>query len=205
MGKGKGGGSWSSGDWKSDWKSGGSSWGGGGGGKGGKYGSGSDSYKGGRSDRYSDDRGYGKSNAWDSRGGGDRGRDDARDQRRSGDNCTVIVSGLGGMNIDRRDLEKAFSSVGSVEGSEVKKNEAKIIFREPRAAREAVRRFHGGQLNDRVIDVHVEGSAPPPPPPSSRKQSARSRSRSRGARGGGGRSARSPPRSTRDRRDRSRR
>merc|ERR1712151_379832 len=104
-------------------------------------------------------------------------------------------------NIDRRDLEKAFSSVGPVEGSVVQRNEAKITFKEHRAAREAVRRFHGGQLNDRVIDVHIDGAAPPPPrPPSNRDKSGRSRSRSRGARGSGGRSARSPPRSRRDRR-----
>merc|ERR1712087_149952 len=147
-GKGKGGGSWSSGgkgggkwsrgnaddwkkssgggDWKKDWKSGGDSWGGGGG----KYASSSDSYKGSskgsRSDRSSDERGYGKSYDWEARSGGDRGH--GRDHRRGGDDCTVIIRGLGGMNIDRRDLEKAFSSVGPVEGSVVQRNEAKITF-----------------------------------------------------------------------------
>ncbi|CAE8672946.1 unnamed protein product, partial [Polarella glacialis] len=74
---------------------------------------------------------------------------------------TVVVGNLGGLRINRRDLEAAFSAVGRVESAVVGEDSAKISFREARYAQEAVRRFHGGQLNERTIDVYLEGDAPP--------------------------------------------
>mmetsp|Transcript_131832 Transcript_131832/g.263089 ORF Transcript_131832/g.263089 Transcript_131832/m.263089 type:complete len:460 (+) Transcript_131832:120-1499(+) len=186
--------------------------------------------------------GYGRAtqSSSDGRGRGDgqeeqRHREDARDQRRGGEEGrsggdrygrsggtssrhqqpaektgeprTVVVAGMSGLRVDRRDLERAFGSVGRVEHANVGNSTATITFREARAAREAVRRFHGGQLNERTIDVYFEGQEP------SRRHSAaggsrggtpRSRSRSRRGRGTGGGSStmprtsrRSPARRTR--------
>ncbi|CAE8646187.1 unnamed protein product, partial [Polarella glacialis] len=79
---------------------------------------------------------------------------------------TVVVSRpwhwhLGGLGINRRGLEAAFSAVGRVESAIVGAESATITFREARYAQEAVRRYHGGMLNERAIDVYLEGDAPP--------------------------------------------
>ncbi|CAE8586311.1 unnamed protein product [Polarella glacialis] len=74
---------------------------------------------------------------------------------------TVVVSNLGGLGINRRGLEAAFSAVGRVESAIVGAESATITFREARYAQEAVRRYHGGMLNERAIDVYLEGDAPP--------------------------------------------
>lgn len=100
--------------------------------------------------------------------------------------ATVVVSGIQGLRLDARDLEKAFAAVGTVESAVMKGANALISFSSRRCATEAVRRFHGGQLNDRTIDVALEGEAP---------------ARHKGSGGGRSRSPRqaerSPPRSSR--------
>jgi len=128
--------------------------------------------------------------------------------------CTIIVAGMAGLRVDRRDLERAFGTVGRVESAVVGGQTATITFREPRVAREAVRRFHRGQLNDRTIDVYFEGQEPPRRSPatrgsgggggSRREAPQRSRSRSRRARGSGsGGAAAAPTRRAEERRRRS--
>lgn len=105
-------------------------------------------------------------------------RDEAPPSR-SGEQRTVVVAGINGLRVNRSDLERAFSSVGHVEEADVGPAQALITFRDAKSAKEAVRRFNGGQLNDRTIDVYFEGE----PPPRSGARGGRSRSRGRGAPG----------------------
>ncbi|CAK0885764.1 unnamed protein product [Prorocentrum cordatum] len=70
---------------------------------------------------------------------------------------TVVVAGIQGLRLDKRDLERAFSTVGDVAGATLGSSSAKITFTSRSAAQEAVRRFNGGQLNDCTIDVYLEG------------------------------------------------
>jgi len=158
-----------------------------------------DQRRGGEEGRSGGDR-YGRS-------GGTTSRHHQQPADKIGETRTVMVAGMSGLRVDRRDLERAFGSVGRVEHANIGNSTATITFREARAAREAVRRFHGGQLNERTIDVYFEGQEP------SRRHSAaggsrggtpRSRSRSRRGRGTGGGSStmprtsrRSPARRTR--------
>merc|ERR1719277_2065054 len=100
---------------------------------------------------------------------------------------------MSGLRVERRDLERAFGSVGRVESALVGSTSATITFRDAKAAREAVRRFHGGQLNDHTINVYFEGEEPPRPRGGRTSGGGRSRtpppaSGSGGGGGGGGRS-----------------
>eukprot|EP00927_Polykrikos_kofoidii_P064986 TRINITY_DN60789_c0_g1_i1.p1 TRINITY_DN60789_c0_g1~~TRINITY_DN60789_c0_g1_i1.p1 ORF type:complete len:490 (+),score=129.58 TRINITY_DN60789_c0_g1_i1:91-1560(+) len=103
--------------------------------------------------------------------------DSRRDAVKSSERTAIIVAGIDGLKVDRRDLEKAFSEAGPVDRCIVSDKSATIYFRDARSAQTAVRRFHGGQLNDRAIDVYFEGDEPP-------KRAVGGRSRSRRARGG---------------------
>eukprot|EP00428_Durinskia_dybowskii_P018061 CAMPEP_0170226532 /NCGR_PEP_ID=MMETSP0116_2-20130129/12977_1 /TAXON_ID=400756 /ORGANISM="Durinskia baltica, Strain CSIRO CS-38" /LENGTH=482 /DNA_ID=CAMNT_0010477257 /DNA_START=97 /DNA_END=1542 /DNA_ORIENTATION=+ len=100
-----------------------------------------------RMDRGDRDRAHASSGGH--RGGMDRGMG-------GGEPRTIIVAGIGGLRVDRRDLERAFGTVGRVECSTVSRDTATLTFRDAQAASQAVRRFHGGQLNDRTIDVYFE-------------------------------------------------
>jgi len=67
---------------------------------------------------------------------------------------TIAVGNIAKLRVDKRDLEKAFESVGRVERSILSGSLAYITFCDPKDARDAVRRFHGGQLNDQTIEVY---------------------------------------------------
>eukprot|EP00927_Polykrikos_kofoidii_P059323 TRINITY_DN54503_c0_g1_i1.p1 TRINITY_DN54503_c0_g1~~TRINITY_DN54503_c0_g1_i1.p1 ORF type:complete len:530 (-),score=113.37 TRINITY_DN54503_c0_g1_i1:111-1637(-) len=199
--------SWSRDDWKGDkksWQEGGDhrssdTWNGGGGGSG-RYdksydkpydrdydqekntSSGGNRYRGG-SDRERDHGGRGDRE--EPRSNSDRQRSlgdiySRREDAKFNDRRTIIVDGIDGTKVDRRDLEDAFGEVGRVEYCVLKESVATITFRESRAAQDAVRRFHGGQLNDRTIDVFFEGDEHP-----KRAKTARSRSRGNGGRTSG--------------------
>lgn len=73
---------------------------------------------------------------------------------------TVIIGGMQGLRVGRRDLENAFGAVGEVERAIVGPETASLTFYDAKAAREAVRRFDGGQLNERTIEVYFEGDEP---------------------------------------------
>ncbi|CAJ1337430.1 unnamed protein product, partial [Effrenium voratum] len=111
-------------------------------------------------DRYGRGGGYGKDQAI---GCGDRRDPEPRDRDRrrhddppadgrgrdaGGERRTIVVSNLQGLHINRRDLETAFRSVGQVMSANVGGDVATITFREEGSAKDAVRRFHGGQLNE---------------------------------------------------------
>lgn len=136
-------------------------------------------------------------------GHGDTGsRRDTAPQRPAprGEDNTVVVSGIDGLHIERRDLETAFEAAGRVFKASVKDGIATIVFEDERGAREAIRRFNGGQLNDRTIRVVLEADQPRRVGAGRAIEAARSRSRH-----GAPRPRAEPPRRERERdRDRDR-
>jgi len=79
-------------------------------------------------------------------------KEDARPAHR--EPRTIAVGNIEKLRVDKRDIEKAFDSVGRVERSTLSGSLAYITFYEPKDARDAVRRFNGGQLNDQTINVY---------------------------------------------------
>lgn len=110
----------------------------------------------------------------------DAGIDQQRPRLAMGKNVAgqnkIVVVGLAGLDLGRRDLEQAFSASGTVESCQLGRNSATIVYTTATQAKDAVRRFNGGKLNDRAISVYFDGEEPP-------KTTAR-RSRSRGKDGG---------------------
>ncbi len=54
-----------------------------------------------------------------------------------------------------RDIKSAFSEVGHVERCDVGDGVALVTFERPRDAQQAVRMYHGGEMNGRIIKVSL--------------------------------------------------
>ena len=85
------------------------------------------------------------------------------DQEEKKEHRTVTVGLIHGLSVDNRDLQNAFSTVGEVISVKTNTRDkvTEIEYRDEKQAKEAVRRFNGGKLNDRIIDVYLPGEPPP--------------------------------------------
>eukprot|EP00928_Gymnodinium_smaydae_P027499 TRINITY_DN2125_c0_g1_i1.p1 TRINITY_DN2125_c0_g1~~TRINITY_DN2125_c0_g1_i1.p1 ORF type:complete len:1136 (-),score=255.64 TRINITY_DN2125_c0_g1_i1:108-3515(-) len=98
--------------------------------------------------------------SWSGTAGSSSGGRSRQEAPAEGERKAVIVSGLSGMQIRRRDLGSAFATIGPVEDVEILPggSRARISFKDGTSAKKAVQHFHGGELGDRMIQVHFEGS-----------------------------------------------
>ena len=89
----------------------------------------------------------------------EKAMEEAKKRRRSSRSkaCTVVVSGIQGLGVEKRDVKHVFGALG-VESASVTSSQALITFREHNSAKEAVRCnewkcSHGGLEEVRPIDV----------------------------------------------------